>query len=213
MALQFSAIETESRFGAKTRSSFIFHDAPGSTRLVVLLPGRGYTCDHPVLHYVRAMALHNGFDVLSVQYGFQAAQTDLKMEDMPHWQSEALVTVEQVFARGYASIRVVGKSLGTLLTAELARRATANDTALIQLTPIRGAMDALDGLRTLAIIGTADPAYAPDVVEATSGQPNITWRVFDGLNHSLEKEDDWRASLAVLPDIIAACEAFILRQM
>jgi hypothetical protein len=209
MALQYSTIEIESRFGVKTRSSFIHHDAPVSTQLVVLLPGRGYTCDHPVLHYVRAMALGNGFDVLSVQYGFQAAQTDLTPETVPYLQMDMMATVEPVFARGYSYICLVGKSLGTPLAAELARETATDDIALIQLTPIGGAMQGLKNIRTLAIIGTDDPQYLPAVVEATSKQPNITWRVFDGLNHLLEKEGDWRASLAALPDIIAACEAFL----
>jgi len=81
---------------------------------------------------------------------------------------------------------------------------------LILLTPIRDVVSTVsDGTPTLAIIGTGDALYDTVKVEAESQRTNITWKVFDGLTHSLERREDWKQSLAVLPEIIGACEGFL----
>jgi hypothetical protein len=118
--------------------------------------------------------------------------------------------VDQVLARGYSRLCVVGKSLGTPLAAQVAKASDIDHTSLILLTPIGGAMQSIGTMNTLVIIGTADPLYSPEVVGAFDGMDHIHWRVFDDLNHSLAVENDWQASLTVLHPIMETCERFLL---
>lgn len=207
MAYQVSSIQTHSRFGV-TAHHAMFNQDGGSDKLLIILPGRGYTTEHPVLYYLRNAALALGCDVLSVQYGFQAAQIDLTPENTPFVQDDVTAATQPILARGYRHVCIAGKSLGTPLAAELARTISGARVSLILLTPIGGATQGLDGIPSLCVIGTADALYTPELVQ---DEPHLTWRVFEGLNHALEFRGDWRASLAVLPEVIAACEAFLQR--
>jgi hypothetical protein len=153
------------------------------------------------------MAVKHNFDVLSVVYGFQAANLDLTTEHSAHLEDEAAQAAGAILHQGYDEVCLVGKSLGTPLAAGLAKQISVRSLSLILLTPIGGAFDGLDDLRTLAVMGTDDPLYSPDIVSAFRG--HIEWQVFDGLNHSLEVKGDWRASLAALEKVITVCEAFI----
>jgi hypothetical protein len=208
MAVQTNTIEVESRFGVTVHHSLMTHDE-GSDKLLIVLPGRGYTAEHPALYYLRKAAVQLGYDVLSVEYGFQAGRIDLTSENMPNLQNDVQAAVQTVLARGYGQICVAGKSLGTPLAVGLARTINDARVSLILLTPVAGATQMTGDLPTLAIIGTVDAAYSPELVQ---DEPHLTWHVYDGLNHSLEYKGDWRASLALLPEIIAACEAFLKAQ-
>jgi acetyl esterase/lipase len=205
MALQYETIQVESRFGVTAHSLFITQQG-GSDKLLVMLPGRGYTNDQPVLYYLRMAALELGYDVLSVEYGFQAANIDLTPENTPFIQDDVNQATKQVLSRGYSHVCIAGKSLGTPLAAGLAENLTNTSVSLILLTPIGGVTLGLGSIPTLAIIGTADKQYVPEHVK---DEPHLTWRVFDDLDHSLEKRGDWRASLAVLQTIITDCETFL----
>lgn len=204
MAYNITTIETQSPFGVTARHTFTTHE-PTSDKLMIMLPGRGYTNEGPVMFHTRQMALENGYDVLAVQYGFQAANADLQLEQFPFLSEDIKLAVEPVLKRGYREVCVAGKSLGTPLAVELAKTMTAEKISLILLTPIGGALTDLNGLRVLAVIGTADPFYTPELVK----MPGIHWKVFEGFNHGLTLQDNWRVSVSALHDMILACEQFI----
>jgi hypothetical protein len=206
MAVQTRIIKVESKVGVTIHNPLMFHDDPASDRLMVMLPGQGYSCDHPVLYYLRRVAINHGFDVLSIEYGFQAAHLEFDAQASATMQDDVWQAVNAVLERGYRQVCIVGKSLGTPLAAELAKTISIGKVSLMLLTPIGDASQGLDTIRTLAVIGTGDLLYSPEMVTAS---PNVEWQVFDGLNHSLEVQGDWRASLTALDRVIAVCEAFI----
>lgn len=208
MPQQISSIEVQSPLGVTVRSRFTYHE-PKSERLLVLLPGRGYTCDHPLLHYLRKIGLQQGYDVLSLRYGFQVADGELKTEETAYLLEEVTQALAQVYPRGYQRLCVAGKSLGTPLAVQVAKDAPTAETSLLLLTPIGGALHSIGELNTLAIIGTADPLYTPELVNAFANEKHLRWEVYAELNHSLEAHDDWRESLANLSQILDACEQFL----
>ena len=205
MRIKMNTIATESRFGVTTHHLFMTQ-SDGADKLLIILPGRGYTSEHPVLYYLRKAALSLGYDVLSVEYGFQAGHIDLTGENMPYVQDDIQVAVASISGRGYQRICVAGKSMGTPLAAGLAQTLSPERISLLLLTPIAGAAQMAGTIPALAIIGTADYFYQPDTIQDTA---TLKWRVYDGLDHSLEIKNDWRGSLAILPDIIAACADFL----
>lgn len=208
MSVEITTFVHTSPFGIEVTNPFFHHDPP-SDRLLVLLPGRGYTTNHPLLFHLLYLALENGWDVLPVSYGFQASGGDFRPEQFPLLQQDVALAAEPALARGYRHLCVAGKSLGTPLAVDLARSAKTESVSLILLTPVSGVMQALDGIRTLAVIGTGDGLYSPDIVRLTEGDAHVQWRVYEALNHALIVEDDWRASLAVLREIMDDCELFL----
>lgn len=182
------------------------HTDPASDRLLVLLPGQGYTVDMPLLYVLSLAASQAGWDVLAVNYGFQS-QVGAPMGGLEDEVRAALSHPE--LERGYREMCIAGKSLGTPLAVKAARGVAVETVRLILLTPIGASVESAGDLPTLAIIGTADNAYDPDMIAATGARPNTTWKVYDGLSHSLIDRDDWRRSLLALGQTTDDCMVFL----
>lgn len=209
MNLETQTLSVPSAYGF-TLQHTLFTSEIGADRLLILLPGRGYTVEGPTLYHLLYLGLERGWDVLPMPYGFQVRGDDFSFDQMPLLQQDVAASANMALGRGgYRQVCVVGKSLGTPLAVELAHQIDIADKSVILLTPVAGAMQAVGDLRTLAVMGTADPMYSPEVVRLTAGDPNIAWRVFDNLDHGLVDKDNWRASVQALHDILAACEGFM----
>jgi pimeloyl-ACP methyl ester carboxylesterase len=176
-----------------------------SSRLVAMLPGLGYTVDAPLMHYLRKIAWHNNFDVLSIKYGFQVAQTRYEAQHQGAMTQESQQAIEQALAKGYDELIIVGKSLGTPMAAMLGNQ-FPQTTKLLLLTPIADSHKIAPNIATLAVIGTADPRYDEGLAVDTD---NLRWKVYEDLDHSLEISGDILASITIMRDIMETCQAFL----
>lgn len=208
-SIQFLDVETSTDLTIK--QILIQLDQP-SDKLLVILPGRGYTIDSPILHYLRKMGLENGYDVLNVIYSFQYAKDRVKLRDLKidDLQNECQQAIDQALAhKPYQHLCIAGKSLGSPFASNIINTMDVPEKRLISLTPIGDAVqNAGETIPTLFVIGTADMAFIAGQAEADT-RPNVTWKVYDDLNHSLEYDDSWSRSADVLQDIIRECEAFL----
>lgn len=175
-------------------------------RLMVFLPGWGYTNDMPILFYLRDLALRAGWDTLSITYAFQA-YPDQEPGELGMEVQAILNHPDRL--PGYRTVCYVGKSLGTPLAIEAARQPIAGHVRLILLTPILNCTAQAGPWPTLAIIGTHDSHYSPELLHSTHGKSNVTWCIHTGLDHSLQVEGDHRASLSALANILDDCAAFM----
>lgn len=178
----------------------------GSSRLVVLLPGLGYTVDAPLFHYLRKIAWHNNCDTLSIKYGFQVAQSRYDPQYQGDITKESQQAIEVALKKGYSELVIVGKSLGTPMAAILANRFSQTNKLLL-LTPIRDSHTIAPNIETLAVIGTADPRYEDGLAVNTK---NLRWKVYEGLDHSLEVRGDMLASIDIMRDVMGECQQFLL---
>ena len=198
-------IPIESPFGVTIQNLLYTQESP-STKLMTLLPGRGYTCERPALHYLRVLGLAQGYDVLEIRYGFHLTQVDLMPENIPDVNQDGTKAVIAALEQGYEEVCIVGKSLGTPIAALLSQSIPLSKKSTILLTPIRDAAKMVGDVRTLAVIGTADGAYDPAKIVDTY---TLTWKVYEGLNHGLEHPGDVWASLNVMREIMQACDNFL----
>ena len=197
-----SFIETVTSDGVRIDHLLVTQEQPRG--LLILLPGRGYTCDYPVLYYLRKAAVALSYDVLSVRYSFQVLpQGSGDAFPSDKLAAEVDQVVEQVLQPGYERVVIAGKSLGTPLAARYAEQVER----LILLTPIGTSVQDTGATPTLAVIGTADPVYLPEMSEATGA--NVQWLVLEGLNHSLELQGNWDVSLDALRQITQTCADFL----
>lgn len=215
MTAETTILETTTSTGKRVRHLFTRQEQT-PRGLVVILPGRGYLLEHPLLHYLRKLAGELNYDVLGVRYGYQmtAGDTgDLMSFDILTGEIERAISAV-LAQRDYARVFLAGKSLGTALAVRQGERLKEGrlkdaDLRYILLTPVADSTQNIGVYPTLAVIGTADSAYDAARVRADDVNPHLHWHVFDGLNHGLEFAEGWDASIAVLGQIMAHCEAFL----
>lgn len=205
MKFDVETLKTVTPSGVEVTHKFIRQATP-TPRLLVILPGRGYTTEHPVLYYLQKAAAELGYDVLSITYSFQVSASTFNTMNLP---AEIDTVLGLVNPDAYQRVVFAGKSMGTPLAVTQGLSCLAEDVRLILLTPIGDAVDEVRDLSTLAIIGTEDQAYDAESIAATELRPNVTWRIMPGLNHALEDRKSWRRSAVLLQEIIAVCDAFL----
>ena len=210
MALQQRFLLVATAYGVSTRNRFISHPAP-TGKLAVILPGRDFSCDRPALFYLRQIALAAGYDVLCLQYGFQVTGSDpAPAETDQQARAEASDALGQAMAlRRYSEVCFIGKSMGTQVALALAAEKVAEQQAAILLTPVWLGLGPYDGLRTLAVIGTADPAYGGPEYDAARERNDADWVGLEGVGHNLEHGAGWSHSLAALQQVLREAESFL----
>jgi pimeloyl-ACP methyl ester carboxylesterase len=203
MSFEITTLRASTMSGVTVHHTFIKQRAE-SSKLLVIMPGRGYTSEQPVLYYLRRAAVDLGYDVLSLTYSFQVAPETFNMMNLPVEVADAL---DLVNVEGYQRAVFAGKSLGTPLAFSQLSHYSVPDRRLLLLTPIGDITDDPGDIPTLAIIGTADRYYSPELVKKSPA--NVQWKVFDGLSHALEDRHDWVNSIRALGEITAACAEFL----
>lgn len=180
-----------------------FYRADDAESLMILLPGRNYTVYHPALAYMAYMGVQQGYDVLGIHYLFQFTDSP-DMGQMPQLQAEIDRTLAVIDLSAYRKVAIIGKSLGTPLALDLAHKMQTD--ALILLTPIPQALGGDPPVPTLALIGTADPYFSRQMIDEN---PQIRWKIYDGLDHGFLKQGDWQASLDALRQVVQDCADFL----
>jgi predicted alpha/beta-hydrolase family hydrolase len=190
-----------------------------SEHLALLLPGKGYPCAGPVLHYPLLELLDQGIDVLEVDY---ARRTQIRSWTLEQAQECALadtITAYQAIAsqQKYKQLTLVGKSLGTLVMGELlASRAFSDPLQAIWLTPILRSVALCQQIcqvpiPSLFVIGTADRAYdaerLAEVRQATGGEAVV----IPLADHSLDIGTDAHRSLQAIERVREAIHGFLAR--
>lgn len=130
----------------------------------VVLPGRRYTPDGPLLFFAAEVALARGWDVRQVWWDPPSPESDADEVAWVEGQPAAA-------ADGAGRVLVVAKSLGTLAAAHAAEQ--GYDAAW--LTPLLSDPRAAAPLRSypaaqLVVIGESDPYFSPDVLPDLPGE-------------------------------------------
>lgn len=153
--------------------------------LVVEFPGANYGVDKPIFHYTRKALLNLGMDVLSLEYGYQAARQKLNFTDetIEHIINDLQKLFNQIELTKYKVIIFVSKSLGTLLAGKLADRLKLKVHQLF-ITPIKEAIPFVVD-ESCVITGTHDPLFTESEREQISTK-NIELHVIPNADHGLE---------------------------
>lgn len=171
------------------------------TKVAVLVPGAGYKVESPLLYWPAEQLRDRGWQVQAIRW-----TDDDEPGDDPH--GFAACAVQQAFAEAPpADDRlIVAKSFGTFAIpwAEEAQ------VPAIWLTPIL-TDDVIRRTLTetskpdLLIGGSKDKFWTPDTLSETAA----TFVDIQDANHSLEVQNDWRASLAAHVQVFTAIERFL----
>lgn len=169
-------------------------------RRVLLLPGRGYTAAHPLLHW-SATALHErGWWVHAAAWEADAFDDDNDARQISLVEQALTDLLDQ--APAAAVTVVVAKSVGTLAAAAASRAGLPAVwlTPLVQHPQVASSL-AEYPVASLVIGGSGDPSW--DSAASVSGER----REIADADHSLET-GHWRASMQAHREVVALIEEF-----
>lgn len=183
-------------------SRFVDHVVQGSAEgRCLVLPGRQYTPDGPLLFFATQAALMRGWDVRQVWWE-APERGSLMIADEMKWVGDQLDEALEGFTGRQV---VVGKSLGTLA----ATRAAALCLDAAWLTPLLTDPDAAKPLVTypasqFVMIGSGDPYLSREVLDVLPG----TSLIVPG-DHVLRVADDLAAMVDSHDQFIRAFDAWL----
>jgi alpha/beta superfamily hydrolase len=181
-----------------------------SKQLAIILPGLGYTVQAPLLHYSTGIFLHKGFDVLQVNYQYlkEVYQefSDEEMDEAVRIDAETVIS-EALAGSSYENFYIIGKSLGTISVSSELKRDFFKNAKVIWLTPLIQREDVKQAMLTskqngLCIIGDEDPFYDEKIFNELNQNRNLTLKLIQGADHSLEYPRSPVDSIDVLKRII-----------
>ncbi len=163
----------------------------------VLLPGRGYTAQVPLLYWTSVILGQKGWDVYAAEWALGDAADDPADFVAREWG-------EIISALPCAPDLVVAKSLGTFA----ASHAVAAGIPGVWLTPLVGHDVVATALRAasathLIVAGTTDATWWPDRISETAAAV----MEIAGADHGLQSDGDWEESYAVQRRVFARIAA------
>lgn len=184
--MELNILSVPSSWGIELKQKhFKLHEQ--NNRLVVLFPGMHYSCELPILYYARATATQCGFDLLALEYGYQAARSNLEFNELPRVVDECEETLKLVLNQ-YEQIVFISKSLGTLVAGEVHSR-LKKYIKHVYLTPIFKSIPYINATEGIIIYGSNDSVFDENVASQITVTKNRTIIKIADADHSLETKN------------------------
>ncbi|MCV4232519.1 alpha/beta hydrolase [Virgibacillus sp. LDC1] len=155
-----------------------------NSKLVVLFPGKNYPCDKPSLHFAGTSALQSGFDLMVLEYGYQAARTNLDINDLQRVIEESHESVQRIIGK-YNQVVFISKSLGTIVAGEVHGKLKIPIKHLF-LTPIKDTIHYINKFNGLVVYGTKDEVFHRELADQINIDKVREIIEIPNANHSLE---------------------------
>lgn len=183
-------------------------------KIAVLFPGIGYTKDKPILYYAGKIAASAGYDVcrlVSFNYSpgksIRGNEPEMRKAFLELYK-EAENQLAEIDWKEYDDILFLSKSIGTVIGSAYAEKYNLNDKIRhILYTPLEYTFEN-NPKNAIGFIGTADPWCEYQNVIRAAKEQNIKMYVYDGLNHSLENDDNMH-NLSIIKDVMEKTEEFV----
>lgn len=198
-------IETDSYWGVKCRH---VHITQGSSTLVILFPGKGYSCERSLLYYAAQSALEKGYDVLQLEYGYQAARIGLESDQDDILVKECTDVIRQLHVPYYTDCISISKSLGTLVAGGVFKQYKSLPAHHIFLTPLDNTVPYIMQSKGLLIYGADDSIFSYTSREKVKHLPDIETIFLPEANHSLEAKSTEK-TLQLLRQVVVHYNEFL----
>ena len=154
-------------------------------KIACLFAGIGYTCDKPLLYYSGKLLKGLGWEVVPVSWsGLDRDKPDQVRQTALEQAEKAL---EGISWSEYDEILLIGKSLGTVVCTEYAKRHGCHCRQIL-FTPVEDTFRFADR-HSIVFHGTADPWMKTKTVRERCRQLDIPLYEVEAANHSLETGD------------------------
>jgi pimeloyl-ACP methyl ester carboxylesterase len=205
-------------FQGRAVENRFFQQEGASETLAVIYPGLRYTSDMPLLYYTTELLTQRGSDVLQLWADYTSTDyQSLSQEQRAAWLREDGQSILRAGQgqRNYNELVMIGKSIGTLILAELIIHGEIPKiTSSIWLTPLLHLQHVLKAAKQLRgpalfIGGGQDPSYTQEGVAQLRELPEVMTLTIEGANHSLEFPGDLPRSLRAMEEILQGITDFL----
>lgn len=157
--MKMNYIHVQSFWGTELKQRHITVQEQNN-KLVVLFPGKNYPCELPLLYYAGSTALQHHYDLLKLEYGYQATRTHLDIHDLSHVIDESYESIEKII-NNYKQVFFISKSLGTIVAGEVHRRLRSSIVHVF-LTPLSETIPYINDSNGVVIYGGQDPSFTKE---------------------------------------------------
>lgn len=202
----------KSIYNVNLESKVIVND---SDVLAVILPGIGYTLDRPLLDYSKKLCIELGYNVLPIEYGFQAARTKFDGEKFNYLLDETMKLLKISLSSKYKKIIFIGKSIGTVVQNVLQQKLLEEEAAYefrnIYLTPVDKTVELGIVEDSIVFSGTCDPLIRKDSIDKIESIDNVKLIKIIGGDHSLNIKNNAIKSMEFLIDVIKSEKDYLIK--
>ncbi|MDY6286674.1 MAG: hypothetical protein SPL65_05075 [Lachnospiraceae bacterium] len=171
------------------------------SKIAVLVPGIGYTCDRPLLYFAGKLAQNSGYQIIWLGFRHLGGKKNLignekkmkKVFEHALEQTDEQLDIDELTKA--EEVLFISKSVGTVAAAayEAGHRkkfaAAGTDVRHIYFTPVAGTFAFMRPESGIAFHGTADPWVEHALVVNACREKNVPLYITDNANHSLETGD------------------------
>lgn len=200
-----SAITVQSKLGHSIHNMFLTHEE-GVKSLAVLFPGGDNSTDVPTLHYARKAALLAGCDVLSIQYSNKLGHD---LEVLNTVSEESFQVVAKALQNKYLQLFCINKSIGHSVAFRVDDRLNGMNIHHICYTPLAVHVTDIIKRKCMVLTGTKDKWFSKEDIQKLESLMDIELVTVENAVHSLEIDDDYKASIKILEKITDDCASYI----
>ncbi len=198
--------------GSKKIPFSLIEQKEETNKLVVVLPGAGYTTQAPLLRFATGIFYNKGFDVLHINYTFNRQEL-AELSEEGFTRDVQLVIKNVIKNKKYNNYYIVAKSVGTVALSYLLNHTMFKDAKVVWLTPLLQREDVFNAMvnsdhKGLCIIGDKDSCFIEERFERIKDNPNLICKVENGGNHSLELDEDPIKSIEILKSVMIDIDEF-----
>jgi phosphoglycolate phosphatase len=190
------------------------------SKIAVLVPGIGYTCDRPLLYYSGKIASSAGYDLVKLNFRHLGGKKNLignsdkmrKVFEKAYAQAENQLVIEELEKAD--EVLFLSKSVGTAVAAAFAQQysrefeESGTKVRHVYYTPVAGTFIFMQPESGIAFHGTADPWVDDETVIRGCKNKKVPLYIYQNVNHSLES-GDVMSDLEILSKVMSVTEAFI----
>ena len=194
-------------------------------KLAVIFPGIGYHSDKPLLYYSKKAVRQRGYDIAEVVFKgidksvlLGADKLLTSSRDDAEAEKKKLEAFETAFGEAkeqlagidfsmYGDVIFVSKSIGTVVASVYASRENV-PARQVYFTPLEQTFSRVEEKNGLVFFGTKDPFINTARIEELCIEKNLTYRIFENCNHSLETGEP-QTDLKNLTEVISECESYL----
>lgn len=190
-------------------------------RLVIVMPGAGYSFMGPIIYYPTQRLLETGSAVLTADYDFRFLKDGAdfnRTEAIRFCLKEALKFAVEKYGNS-VQIDFVGKSIGTrglCFANELATdlKIDLSASKFVWMTPVWRDVTALPQMvkwpqRSLHLIGSHDPHYSDEIKLKLEAKGNTTVKVYADADHSLDIDRDLKRTFEIHSAVVSDISEFL----
>ncbi|MGL4451127.1 MAG: alpha/beta hydrolase [Sarcina sp.] len=180
-----------------------------SDTLTIILPGIAYLLDRANLEYSSELALSLNYDVLQIEYGFQAVRKEFNVAtEFDILCKETLEEVKPFLGNKYKKVVIIAKSIGTCVQKYLNDNIKDFDIVNVSISPIDKTFNMGIDAKTLVFTGSADPLLSQENQVALS-KTNKDFICFKDANHALNINSKPLESLNILTQLITNIHSYL----